>query len=317
MARLRRLHHLRRYLEESIGNMTNDPIIQQMNQHKLSATFAGRRILEIFAGMVDAEREQYIMEILLRMESQGKGIRSTANNGNHNYAELPKIRDDLRDIKKLLESAKGGITAMTDSFKLMRDSATMAFQRRGPSTEEESLGLQLIALRKKTRRLRRGVAEFAAFTDEISKAYKCPPPETQTGVARLHHILKAVCDPPELRNVVTFRRILADRVESTIAGYSDKMKRQEARMMRMKTELAAAEKRVGQLMNAQSCVDAKLIALLEQSQSRQLGSQNRTDEIMDMLFSQGSVSLADPLESFIASPIVRKTPLSTDRSNFS
>lgn len=111
-------------------------------------------------------------------------------------------------------------------------------------------------------------------------------------------------DPKRLRKDVDSMLEVALQKKSN--EYKSRITEQKKRMEKVSAELERAESRVRFLTNANSGIDPSMIQKLEEQHSKIKASQNRTDEFMNILFSQGTMSLSEPIDSFMLSPIPKK-----------
>ena len=88
--------------------------------------------------------------------------------------------------------------------------------------------------------------------------------------------------------------------------YAARIVEQKERAEKLEQELAKAKARVKELMEAESCMEPGLIDQLESSHSEVQESQNRTDDMMNILFSQGTMTLSEPIDSLAVSPITKR-----------
>ena len=86
--------------------------------------------------------------------------------------------------------------------------------------------------------------------------------------------------------------------------YAARIVEQKERTEKLEQELAKAKARVKELMEAESCMEPGLID--KESHSEMQEAQNRTDDMMNILFSQGTMTLSEPIDSLAVSPITKR-----------
>lgn len=91
-ARLKqRLPHLRAYLAKNLPHIMSDQISHQMMNHHVSAFYSVGRLLELFEGMLNTEREQYIEETQMRIEKSLENKRNIISAAQKDLAKGEKL----------------------------------------------------------------------------------------------------------------------------------------------------------------------------------------------------------------------------------
>ena len=213
-----------------------------------------------------------------------------------------KMFDKLRTFRKLNREARTQILRRTMKLSLPKQS----------NAQVRALADKLSAERQKTEQQRQALnlmidtVGTSLSIDDLVESGSAFKEALMQALGNAHG--SGIPAKNDRKQLQTLRNQMQEKLETMLrekeAFYLPKMQEQNARTEKLERELKAAEARLNELMQADSCLEPAPVDTTETSEVRE--SHNRTDQMMNILFSQGTMTLSEPIDSLIESPISKR-----------
>ncbi|OHT08513.1 hypothetical protein TRFO_22932 [Tritrichomonas foetus] len=369
-----RLKHISFYLKRALNDLSYDPIVRQMERHKISADYSAERIVELFSRFLVTEREEYISQIEREISTAKQAKKSIWQNLKEEISQNERKLQSIYDTNIQLRRQLNTLQTIIETNEWKNERILETSNRKESEFKKEFLFYQpaLLDVRENSAAvledlssLRREVVKIQTefdtslrnmytsinekldniqteqedidheqlrkqemqinFTNENMKSsiitllahlnnnyQKGQVPLSLNNIEKdFEHVLKDICRPYPVDSDMRKATSVRCKVENTTASYelewSKKVHLQQRRMKRLQEECTKAEKRLKQLLEADSCIDMKLLAELEKEHSSYTKvTTAKTDQLVELALSQSSSMNSDIDLNFGLSPIPRK-----------
>ena len=243
---------------------------------------------------------------------------------NRLWPSLIGIRKEIGSVNEMLGETKKDVVGTLRAFrKFNREARAQVLRRarklslpRQNNDDVKALADKLGVEREKTAERRRALD---VMIEAVKGETLAVDDIVESGALFKEALVRAIDEAKWVGRPAPEQRDFRGQLQTMKAGMEQKLKgmllkkeseyaarivEQKERTEKLEQELAKAKARVKELMEAESCMEPGLID--KESHSEIQEAQNRTDDMMNILFSQGTMTLSEPIDSLAVSPITKR-----------
>lgn len=357
-----RMNHLSFFIKRSLNNLSYDPIVKQMERHKVSSSFIADRLVELFSAFIDKEREEYIEQITRDIKNAKESkqnaweilkeqMKLNEKKMTSFYEKNTQLRQQLNSVQTIADSNQWKTEKNKESSMQKIKKIQNVLSLYGPFIDKvhysaSSVSDELSSIRNDVKAIQR---EFDIFLRNLNTnlnekienhflfnqeqmLYEMNKKEIDINrsnqqlksamidiLTHINHkyqndqllltmnssreefsqVLRAISSPfpldYEYRKASYIRNKIEDKCNVFENEWRIKIQKQQKRINYLRSEFAKIEAQLKLLLEADSCIDHKLLTELEnQHTSYMTITRNKTDNLMKIALSQSNTTIVSP-----------------------